>query len=58
MEQLDELKAKLIEVDNLIENILDDEPESECGKYRVLEKSGTLFCNAAVAYTLSDLISR
>lgn len=33
MEQLDELKAKLIEVDNLIENILDDEPESECGKY-------------------------
>ncbi len=30
---LDELKTKLIEVDNLIGNILDNEPELECGEY-------------------------
>lgn len=33
MDQLDELKAKLIEVDNLIGNILDDEPAEKVGEY-------------------------
>ena len=33
MEKLDELKIKLAEVDRLIGDILDSEPESEHGKY-------------------------
>ena len=33
MEKLDKLKIKLAEVDRLIGDILDSEPESERGKY-------------------------
>ena len=41
MERLDELKMKLAEVDRLIGDILDSEPESEHGKYG--KEIGTLF---------------
>ena len=41
MEKLDELKIKLAEVDRLIGNILDSEPESEHGKYG--KEIGALF---------------
>lgn len=41
MERLDELKMKLAEVDRLIGDILDSEPESEHGKYG--KEIGVLF---------------
>lgn len=41
MERLDELKIKLAEVDRLIGDILDSEPESERGKYG--KEIGALF---------------
>lgn len=41
MERLDELKIKLAEVDRLIGDILDSEPESEHGKYG--KEIGALF---------------
>ena len=41
MEKLDELKIKLAEVDRLIGDILDSEPESEHGKYG--KEIGALF---------------
>ena len=41
MERLDEWKMKLAEVDRLIGDILDSEPESEHGKYG--KEIGALF---------------